>query len=187
MNTPNKLTLLRVLLVPFFIFFLLMPGIPYNYLIALVIFVVASLTDWFDGKLARKHDLVTNFGKFLDPLADKILVTAALLCMQALGLCNVVAVIIIIFREFLVTSLRLIAVEGGVVIAASIWGKVKTAFTMFAMTVVFVLLALQDASLLTSWNLPLISDVLMWIAAALTLLSGAHYLWKNRSLVNTMK
>lgn len=187
MNTPNKLTLLRIILVPFFIFFLLMTPIPGNHVIALVIFILASLTDLFDGKLARKYGLVTNFGKFLDPLADKVLVISALICFLDLGWCGSVAVIIIIAREFLVTSLRLVAVDNGTVIAASKWGKLKTAFTMVALIAVMLLASLQDFGILTQWDTALISNVLVWIATALTLFSGADYLWKNRSAVNTTK
>ena len=187
MNTPNKLTLLRIVLVPFFIFFLLMTLVPGNHVIALVIFILASLTDLFDGKLARKHGQVTNFGKFLDPLADKVLVISALVCFLDRGWCSSVAVIIIIAREFLVTSLRLVAVDNGTVIAASKWGKLKTAFTMAALIAVMLLASVQDFGLLAGWDIALIGNILVWVATALTLFSGADYLWKNRSAVNTTK
>ena len=127
MNTPNKLTMLRILLIPVFVLFMLGGDfIPYNYVGAIVVFIAASLTDLFDGRIARKRDIVTNFGKFLDPLADKSLVISAFICLQAFGLVNPVVVIILVMREFLVTSLRLIAVGDGKVIAADIFGKVKT-------------------------------------------------------------
>ena len=131
MNLPNKLTTFRVILIPFFVFFLLAPYFEgYGNYIALVIFIVASLTDFLDGKIARKYNLVTNFGKFMDPLADKILVTAALIYFIPLRLAPAWIVILILAREFLVTSLRLIASGKGIVIAADKWGKYKTATTM---------------------------------------------------------
>lgn len=188
MNTPNKLTLLRIVLVPFFILFLLMDAIPLHSLWALIIFAVASLTDLLDGKIARKQNLVTNFGKFLDPLADKVLVISGLICFVQMGLSDAVVVVIIVAREFLVTSLRLVAVDNGNVIAASGLGKIKTAFTMTAMVGVMLLSILKDFSVLPAgFPLFIVSEVLLWAAVILTIVSGVDYLVKNRSSINTKK
>ena len=131
MNLPNKLTLFRVVLIPFFVFFLLAPYFEeYGNYIAVAIFIVASITDFLDGKIARKYNLVTNFGKFMDPLADKLLVCSALICLIQLELIPAWVVIIIIAREFIISGFRLVASDNGVVIAASYWGKFKTAFQM---------------------------------------------------------
>ena len=131
MNLPNKLTCFRVVLIPFFVFFMMAPFFEgYGNYIALVIFIVASLTDLLDGKIARKYHLVTNFGKFMDPLADKLLVCSAMICLIQTGQLAAWIVIIIISREFIISGFRLIASDNGVVIAASYWGKFKTVFQM---------------------------------------------------------
>ena len=136
MNLPNKLTLFRVVLIPFFVFFLLAPYFEgYGNYIAVAIFIVASITDFLDGKIARKYNLVTNFGKFMDPLADKLLVCSALICLIQLELIPAGVVIIIIAREFIISGFRLVASDNGVVIAASYWGKFKTAFQMLTVIV----------------------------------------------------
>lgn len=185
MNTPNKLTLLRIILVPFFVAFLMIPAIPYHFVWALLVFIVAAVTDSIDGKLARKYNLVTNFGKFLDPLADKVLVFAALICFIELRLVGSLVVVIIMAREFLVTSLRLVAVNSGKVIAASIWGKLKTVSQMVGIVVILVLHASIELFGFPALEVALpIGEVLMWIATALTLISGVDYLWKNRKYIN---
>ena len=187
MNLPNKLTLLRIVLVPFFLFFMLTDFVPHTYLWALIIFAVASYTDLLDGKLARKNGLVTDFGKLMDPLADKILVAAALISFIKLDSIPCVIVIIVIFREFLVTSLRLIAVEKGKVIAADIWGKAKTVFQICS--IIWVLVALEVdyiGWLPEAFPLTLITTIIMWIMAALTVISGANYIIKNRNLIENM-
>ena len=176
MNLPNKLTLMRVILVPFFILFFYLESVPYNYLIAFIIFVAASITDALDGHIARKNNLITNFGKFLDPLADKVLVTAALCCFVEKGLMSAIPLIIIVSREFMVSGLRLVTANEGVVVAAGIWGKLKTAFTMVAIVVILVL-CIAD---LTE-KLSLLSGILIWVSTALTVISGGVYLkgyWK---------
>ena len=181
MNLPNKLTVLRMALVPVFLVFMLVGSIPYNYVWALLIFAAASLTDMLDGQIARKRNLVTDFGKFMDPLADKILVMAAMLCFVELGWAPAVAVVIILAREFLVTSLRLIAAGKGTVIAADKWGKIKTVFQM-----VWVLVALLAASIgAPVWALA-VRDVLLWLSVALTVISGYNYVWKNRVCISQM-
>ena len=125
MNLPNKLTILRIVMVPFFVFFLLADFVPHRYLFALILFCAASYTDHLDGKIARRDNLITNFGKLMDPLADKILVMSALICLVKLDLASAVCVILIMLREFAVTSVRLLAVEQGRVIAANNWGKAQ--------------------------------------------------------------
>ena len=136
MNLPNKLTLFRVILIPFFVFFLLAPYFEgYGNYIAVAVFIVASITDFLDGKIARKYNLVTNFGKFMDPLADKLLVSSALICLVALNKIPAWVVIVIIAREFIISGFRLVAADNGVVIAASYWGKFKTAFQMVTVIV----------------------------------------------------
>ncbi len=187
-NTPNKLTILRIILVPFFILFLLADRIPLHSLWALIVFAAASLTDLLDGKIARKQNLVTNFGKFLDPLADKVLVVSGLICFVQMGLSDAVVVVVIVAREFLVTSLRLIAVDNGNVIAASRLGKIKTAFTMTAMVGVMLLVILAELGLLPlGFPLFLVSEILLWVAVVLTIVSGVDYLVKNRSFIDPKK
>ncbi len=187
MNLPNKLTVLRILMVPFFVLFLLVDSIPFHYLLALIFFAVASFTDCLDGYLARKHHLVTNFGKFLDPLADKVLVLSAMIAFIELGLSSSVVVIIVIAREFLVTSLRLVAAGEGTVIAASIYGKIKTISQMFSIVAILLLEAVNEIVPLSGVDIPLISNILMWITAVIAVISGIDYLWKNRHCINTTK
>ena len=171
MNLPNKLTTLRVIMIPFFVFFMLTDvGGNANKWICLAIFVVASITDWFDGHLARKNNLVTNFGKFMDPLADKLLVCSALICMIELDRLPAWFVIIIIAREFIISGFRLIAAENGVVIAANYWGKFKTTFQM--LMIIVMIMNLGGA-------FDMVGTVLMWIALALTIISLVDYIAKN--------
>jgi len=177
-NLPNKLTLLRILLVPVFIFVMLVPifGDASKW-VALAIFAVACFTDFLDGKIARKYNLITNFGKFMDPLADKLLVCSALVVLVGLGKTPSWFVAIIIAREFVVSGLRLIAVDNGIVIAASWWGKFKTAFQM-----TFIVLLIADLPFLG-----LVTTILFWLTLALTLISMIDYLWKNRSVISQTK
>ena len=171
MNLPNKLTTFRVILIPFFVFFLLAPYFEgYGNYIALVIFIVASLTDFLDGKIARKYNLVTNFGKFMDPLADKLLVCSALICLIALDRIPAWIVIVIISREFIISGFRLIAADNGVVIAASYWGKFKTVSQMF-------MLILLIADLGGAFNM--VAQVLIWVSLVLTIVSLIDYIAKN--------
>ncbi|WP_297958602.1 CDP-diacylglycerol--glycerol-3-phosphate 3-phosphatidyltransferase [uncultured Ruminococcus sp.] len=194
MNLPNKLTLLRVVLIPFFLFFMYV-DIPFHYAIALVIFGAASITDALDGKIARARNLVTNFGKFLDPLADKVLVIAALSVFVELKEVNMSAIplIIITAREFMVSGLRLLAANSGVVVAAGIWGKLKTAFTMVAVVaILFWLFLCSDLSI----DFPeafrnavdnILVPVLIWISTILTIISGAVYLKGYWHLIDSDK
>ncbi len=171
MNLPNKLTVLRVIMIPFFVFFLLYQGGENTTfrMISLVLFIVASLTDLLDGKIARKYNLVTNFGKFMDPLADKLLVCSALICLIELGQLPAWMVIVIISREFIISGFRLVASDNGVVIAASYWGKFKTTFQMVA--VVLLILNIPALSLIT--------NLCVWVALALTVISLIDYIAKN--------
>jgi len=182
MNICNKLTVFRIILVPFFVLFMLCPGIPYSALWSLSIFAVASYTDHLDGKLARERNMVTNFGKFLDPMADKILVLSAMVCMVTVDLCSPVVLIIVLAREFLVSSLRLVAASQNVVIAADKSGKIKTATQMVSIVVILILLSINQ---LFETEIPVapISHCLMWLTAALTVYSGAEYIIRNRSLI----
>lgn len=174
MNLPNKLTLFRVVLVPFFVAFLLNQYVnEYFNIIALVIFIVASLTDLLDGKIARKYNLVTNFGKFMDPLADKLLVCSAIICLIELERIPSWIVVIIIAREFVISGFRLIASDNGVVIAASMWGKYKTTFQMIMVILMIVNLP----------QLQLVTDIVMWIATILTVVSLIDYLVKNKQVI----
>ena len=178
MNLPNKLTVLRVLMVPFFVFFMLTDvGGSANKWIALVLFCVASLTDMLDGQIARKHNLVTNFGKFMDPLADKLLVCSAMICLIQTGQLAAWIVIIIISREFIISGFRLIASDNGVVIAASYWGKFKTTFQMIA-----VCLMIANIPVLS-----LLTTVITWIAVILTVVSLVDYLVKNKDVMKETK
>lgn len=171
MNLPNKLTLLRVIMIPFFVCFLLLEnGVnpTYRY-IAAAVFIIASFTDMLDGKIARKYNLVTNFGKFMDPLADKLLVCSGLICFTALNQLPAWIVIVIISREFIISGFRLVASDNGVVIAASYWGKFKTVSQM----IMSVLLILNIPAL------SLVTTVFIWIAAILTVVSLVDYIAKN--------
>lgn len=179
MNLPNKLTVLRVIMIPFFVFFMLVPIVPFSNIIACVIFCVASFTDFLDGYLARRDGLVTNFGKFMDPLADKLLVCSALICLVASGALPAWVVIIIISREFIISGFRLIASDNGVVIAASYWGKVKTVSQM-AMVIVLIL----------NFNnvvFAFLGSALMWISVGLTVISLVDYIVKNKDVLKDQK
>ncbi len=176
MNLPNKLTLMRIILVPFFMLFLYWE-IPFHNTIALFIFAVASITDALDGNIARKRNLVTTFGKFADPLADKILVLAAFACLADIcpAISNGIVITIIASREFMVSGLRLVTAEKGVVVAAGIWGKLKTAFTMVAIVLILLNLVLSaDFQVCTIPDIVL--QILVWISVLLTVISGGIYL-----------
>ncbi len=177
MNLPNKLTMFRVILIPFFVVFLLVDITTIDKWIALAIFIVASLTDLLDGKIARKYNLVTNFGKFMDPLADKLLVCSALICLVELSKIPAWIVIVIIAREFIISGFRLIASDNGVVIAASYWGKFKTTFQ-----IVMICLMIADLAALS-----LLTNIVMWAALILTVVSLVDYLMKNKDVMKDTK
>ena len=176
MNTPNKLTIARMIIVPFLVIFLLTGwGGEANRYISLTLFVVASVTDWFDRYLARKNNLVTNFGKFMDPLADKLLVCSAMICMIDLKRLPAWFVIIIIAREFIISGFRLIAAENGIVIAANYWGKFKTASQM----IMIILLILHFDGIFV-----ILEQIFIWLSLALTIISLITYIWQNRTVLS---
>ena len=179
MNLPNKLTILRMIMIPFFLVALMVPGIPGGKWIALALFCLASLTDMLDGKIARKYNLITDFGKFMDPLADKLLVSAAMICLIATGQLAAWIVIIIISREFIISGFRLVASDNGIVIAASYWGKFKTVFQMLMIIV-----------LIANINLPffaVLGTILTYVALILTIVSLIDYIAKNKDVLKEQK
>ena len=178
MNLPNKLTILRmIMIVPFVVFMLVPIGGAAGKWIALALFVIASLTDLLDGKIARKYNLVTTFGQFMDPLADKLLVCSAMICLVELGRIPAWIVIVIISREFIISGFRLVASDKGVVIAASWWGKFKTTFQM-----IMIILMIADISALS-----IVTQIVMWIALILTVVSLIDYLVKNKDVMKDPK
>ena len=180
MNLPNKLTIFRVILIPFFVFFMLAPYFPDNgKYIAVAIFIIASLTDMLDGKIARKYNLVTNFGKFMDPLADKLLVCSAMICLVATGQLASWIVIIIISREFIISGFRLIAADNGIVIAASYWGKFNTVFQM--LMIIVLILDIQNA------GFQVLGVILTYVALVLTVVSLIDYIVKNKQVLKEQK
>ena len=204
MNLPNKLTLTRILLVPVFMVFVSLTSLsgiadgsfqPMYYLIAGIVFAAASFTDFLDGHLARKWNMVTDFGKFADPLADKLLTTVAFIYMMRDGVCSPVVLCIILAREFAVSGLRMVAAgaKDGKVIAANMWGKVKTVLQM--LSIIFYFFGMSIASMSATGAeqgvrqilVISISMMLCWLVAAVTAISGIKYLWDNRSFINTAK
>ncbi len=193
MNLPNKLTMLRVLMIP--LFMVLATGEWNGFgnnkmlLAAGIVFAIASLTDFFDGHIARKYNLVTDFGKFADPLADKLLTTVAFIYMLAAGVCSPVVLSIILAREFAVSGVRMVAAgaPGGKVIAANMWGKVKTALQMVTIVFYYVAIGLTQAGSAASMTVDNITRLLCWVIAAVTAVSGIQYIWGNRHFINTAK
>ena len=176
MNLPNKLTILRTVMIPFFILFLYTDWFHgYDKIIAAVIFIAASLTDMLDGKIARKYNLVTNFGKFMDPLADKLLVCSAMICLIPSGKLPTAIVIVIIAREFIISGFRLIAAENGIVIAANYWGKFKTVSQM-----IMIILLLIDLG----GVFDILEQIFIWLSLALTVISLITYIWQNKSVLS---
>ncbi len=192
MNLPNKLTVLRIILVPFMIAALLI-SFPHHVLVAGLIFGAASITDMLDGKIARKRNLITAFGKFADPLADKILVIASLICFVALGWCDPVLPIVVLFREFAVTSVRLVAASKGNVVAANFWGKLKTVSQIVAIAAIFAMqyfLELCRMSIiplditLFSGIFLIIGEVLLWITGIAAIISGLIYILECKEYIS---
>ncbi len=194
MNTPNKLTVLRMIMVPFFLAAFVM-DFPHHYLVALILFFAAAVTDFFDGQMARRNNLITDFGKFLDPIADKMLTTSALCCFVALGKGVVYGALwialITIFREFVISGIRLSAVSsGGKVIAANIWGKVKTVSQMVGIFLVILFLWIGEAfkvSLEAISTMRCIGSGILWISAILALISGIIYVIQNAEFIDYRK
>ncbi len=194
LNTPNKLTIARILITPIYLALILWASLPHRFLIATLVYSIAAITDAIDGKLARKNNQITNFGKLLDPIADKILTTSALLAFMQMGLCNIWIVMIVLTREFTVASIRMIAAADGVVIPANIWGKLKTVSQM-TFTIVIMLLG-EVYTLLATYNpvwyermpsLALISNILLWITAVLTVVSGVIYVLDSKKVIDYTK
>ena len=194
LNVPNILTIARIFITPVFLGVILMDTLPHKFLIACIIFSIGSITDAIDGHLARKNNQITNFGKFLDPIADKILTTSALLAFMSMGLCNIWIVMLVLTREFAIASVRMIAAAGGVVIPANIWGKIKTVSQM-TFTILIMLLG-ETWEIISNTNkvlfeklpdLSLISNGLLWITAILTIISGIIYLNDSKKIIDFTK
>ena len=188
MNTPNILTISRMILTPVFLALFLIE-FPFHYIAALAVFVIGSLTDLFDGKIARKRGIVTNFGKFADPLADKMLTTSAILGFVTIDYCNIWILFIILFREFAVSSMRLVAASDGIVIPANMWGKVKTTIQMVSSIVIMLFLVVRfDFGVEAVANISLIlSAVLLWLMAAATAISGIVYVVQGTKVIDFSK
>ena len=175
LNLPNILTISRIVITPIFLFVILMESLQHRFLIACIVFAIGSITDAVDGHLARKHNLVTNFGKFMDPLADKLLVCSALICLSSLGKLATWIVLVIIAREFIISGFRLVASDNGIVIAASYWGKFKTVSHM-AM-IILLILDFQNPVYYV------LTQIVVWVGLALTVISLADYVWKNKQVL----
>ena len=194
LNIPNILTIARIIITPFFLWTILSDNLPHRFLIACIVFSIGAITDAVDGYLARKNNQITNFGKFLDPIADKVLTTSALLAFMSMGLCNIWIVMLVLTREFAIASVRMIAASGGVVIPANIWGKIKTitqmVFTIAIMILGEVYFAVENYSQELFAKLPdlsLVSNGLLWITAVFTVVSGIIYLCDSRKIIDFTK
>lgn len=194
LNVPNLLTIARIFITPVFLAVILIESLPHRFIIACLIFSIGAITDAVDGYLARKNNQITNLGKFLDPIADKVLTTAALLAFMQMGLCNIWIIMLVLIREFAIASVRMISAANGVVIPANIWGKIKTVtqmtFTILIMLLgeVWELVAEYDAVLYQKLpDLSLISNGLLWITAIFTVLSGVIYLKDSRKIIDFTK
>ncbi len=194
LNTPNLLTIARIIITPFFLWCILAENLPHRFLIACIVFSIGAITDAVDGHLARKNNQITNFGKFLDPIADKVLTTSALLAFMSMGLCNIWIVMLVLTREFAIASVRMIAAAGGVVIPANIWGKIKTV-TQMVFTILIMLLG-EIWNTVENYNqevfeklpeLSLVSNGLLWIVAIFTVISGMIYLIDSRKIIDFTK
>lgn len=196
MNLPNKLTLLRILLVPLFLLFITVKDIPYGTFIATFIFIIASITDQLDGHIARSRNQITTFGKFMDPLADKLLVTSALIALVELKIIAGWAAVIIIAREFAVSGLRTIAAAEGKVIAASMWGKVKTVTQIIAIIISLLRVNIESSETLLDYfsnsnfmmnMISFLPKITMLLAIIITIISGVDYFAKNKKVIDTNK
>ena len=194
LNTPNKLTIARMVITPVFLALIMWESLPHRFLIATLVYSLAAVTDAIDGKLARKNNQITNFGKLLDPIADKVLTTSALLAFMVMDLCNIWIVMIVLTREFTIASIRMIAAAGGVVIPANIWGKIKTVsqmtFTIVIMLLgeVYYIMGNVNAELFSKLpSLSVISNSLLWITAILTVVSGVIYIKDSIKVIDYTK
>ena len=190
MNLPNKLTVLRMILAPIYLLLMLI-DFPYHYLVALVVFAIAAITDSLDGKIARKHNLVTTFGKLVDPIADKMLTTAALLAFMQEGWCSIWIVMVVLTREYAVTSFRLLASIQGVAVPANYWGKAKTVSQMVFTLLIMVMAQIEESFSVFAtegwFTLANVSNVLLWITAILTVVSGITYLVEGKKFIDISK
>ncbi len=194
LNVPNTLTILRIFITPIFLVFILWEALPHRFLIACLIFSLGAITDAVDGHLARKNNQITTFGKFLDPIADKVMTTAALLAFLSMGLCSVWVVMLVLTREFIIASIRMISASNGVIVPANIWGKIKTV-TQMVFTIVIMLLG--EAYYVAEIKIPevfaklpelsLISNGLLWVTAIFTVISGIIYLIDSRKVIDFTK
>ncbi len=194
LNVPNMLSLARILITPIFLAFILWENLPHRFLIACVIFSIGAITDAVDGHLARKNNQITTFGKFIDPIADKVLTTSALLAFLSMGLCSVWVVMLVLTREFIIASIRMISASNGVVVPANIWGKIKTV-TQMVFTILIMLLG--EAYYITQMNymeiyvklpeLSLVSNGLLWVTAVFTVISGVIYIFDSRKVIDFTK
>ncbi len=193
MNLPNKLTISRIILVPVFMGFATFSNNALCMLLAFIVFVAACLTDFFDGFLARKHNIVTSFGKFADPLADKLLTTTAFIYMMQLNACDPVVIIVILAREFAVSGIRMVVAgaPGGKVIAANIYGKIKTVLQMVTIILFYLLYYVELQFFQNTANSVYFSQfigyVLCWVVAVFTAISGVIYIWQSKEFINTSK
>ena len=188
LNLPNKLTIFRMIITPFFLAVIISESIPHHFIYGAVLFGIGSLTDFIDGRIARKNNQITVFGKLADPVADKMLTTAALLAFMSFGLCNIWIVMIVLIREFAITSFRLAASAQGVVIPANIYGKLKTISQMVFTIIIMILGELVYIKALPdTFNLPLVSNALLWITAVLAVISGVVYIKQSVKLIDFSK
>lgn len=194
LNVPNILTIARFFITPIFLAIILMENLPHRFIIACIVFSIGSITDAVDGHLARKNNQITNFGKFLDPIADKVLTTSALLAFMDMGLCNIWIVMLVLVREFIIASMRMVAASNGVVIPANIWGKIKTVSQMVFTILIMILgetwniVSNVNAELFAKLpELSLVSNGLLWITAVLTVVSGVIYLKDSIKIIDFTK
>lgn len=187
MNLPNKLTILRIVLTPVFLLLFLNEAIPANYIFALIVFVSAAVTDLADGKIARKRNIITDFGKIADPIADKILTTSVLLCFMQMGLCSIWIVLIVLAREFAISAIRINAASQGLVIPANIYGKIKTVCQMVFSILIMIFIILDKENIYFVPYYDIISAVLLWIMAILTIVSGVIYIKDSSKIINFSK
>lgn len=187
MNLPNKLTVCRIVLTPVFLFMFFADFLPHNYLFALIIFIIAAITDAADGKIARKNNIVTNFGKIADPIADKILTTSVLLCFMCIDLCNIWVIMIILTREFTVSAIRITAASQGSVIPANIYGKIKTVSQMVFSIIILLALVIKNEGIYNFPNLNNVASVLLWITAVFTVISGVIYIIDSTKVIDLKK
>lgn len=184
MNLPNKLTIFRIVLTPVYLFLFSAEFIKHNFLYSFIVFIIASLTDAVDGKIARKYNMITDFGKIADPIADKILTTAVLLCFMQMNLCNLWVVIIVLAREFTVSALRIVAASQGSVIPANIFGKIKTVSQMVFSVIVMLFIVLENEGVYSLENINILSSVMMWIMAIFTVVSGVIYVKDSLKVID---